>query len=104
MKYRKRPIEIEAIQFTRSSFLTLEKFTDNKIKILMEKHPNGRVWAEIETLEGTMTAELNDYIIKGIEGEFYSCKPDIFEKSYEMIGPISAMDVYVDGELFATGV
>lgn len=85
MKYRKKPVEIEAVQFTKRTFKELEKFTNNKIKILMEKHPNGRVWAEIETLEGVMKAELNDFIIRGAKGEFYICKPDIFEATYENV-------------------
>lgn len=40
---------------------------------------------EIETLEGTMTASVGDYIIKGVNGEFYPCKPDIFDKNYEEV-------------------
>ena len=39
----------------------------------------------IGTLEGTMTAQLGDYIIRGVNGEFYPCKPDIFEKTYEEV-------------------
>lgn len=39
----------------------------------------------IQTLEGNMTARLGDYIIKGVNGEFYPCKPDIFEKTYEIV-------------------
>jgi hypothetical protein len=41
---------------------------------------------EIHTLEGTMTASKGDWIIKGVSGEFYPCKPDIFEKTYEAVG------------------
>lgn len=39
----------------------------------------------VETLEGTMRASVGDYIIKGVNGEFYPCKPDIFEKTYEKV-------------------
>lgn len=42
-----------------------------------------KVWIEIETLEGTMRADYLDWIIKGVKGEFYPCKPDIFEATYE---------------------
>lgn len=42
-------------------------------------------YLSIETLEGTMRADINDYIIKGVNGEFYPCKPDIFEKTYEKV-------------------
>lgn len=60
MKYRKKPVEIEAVQFTKRTFKELEKFTNNKIKILMEKHPNGRVWAEIETLMSVVSCSLHE--------------------------------------------
>lgn len=43
---------------------------------------------EIKTLEGTMTANIGDYIIKGVNGEFYPCKPDIFDKTYEEVKEI----------------
>ena len=46
----------------------------------------------IQTLEGTMQASRGDYIIKGVNGEFYPCKPDIFEKTYEKADSLSAMD------------
>ena len=41
------------------------------------------LYIEIDTLEGTMRANLGDFIIKGVQGEFYPCKPDIFEQTYE---------------------
>lgn len=43
------------------------------------------IWVEIETLEGTMRADRGDYIVKGIKGEIYPCKPDIFEANHEII-------------------
>ena len=46
---------------------------------------NTKGYVEIETLEGKMFAEVNDYIIKGVKGEFYPCKPDIFEQTYEEV-------------------
>jgi len=46
----------------------------------------GKPQLEIKTLEGTMCADIGDYIIKGVNGEFYPCKPDIFEKIYEKVG------------------
>lgn len=47
-------------------------------------------WIEIDTLEGTMTASLGDWIIRGVKGEFYPCKPDIFEATYEpvLVNPV----------------
>ncbi|CAL4858182.1 hypothetical protein BRC2024_KWYBBTRE_CDS_0079 [Acinetobacter phage vB_AbaM_AB-Navy-v2] len=41
----------------------------------------------IETLEGTMTASLNDYIVQGVNGEYYPCKPEIFDKTYDVVLP-----------------
>ena len=84
MKYRKKPVVIEAMQFNRENIKELEKFTNNKIKkVLIEKRIDGIATCEIETLEDTMNAKEGDYIIKGINGEFYPCKPDIFKKTYE---------------------
>lgn len=84
MKYRKKPVEIEAIQFTRDNFDEIAKFTNGNAKnFSTEKCPNGKCFCEITTLEGVMTATEKDYIIKGVDGEFYPCKPCIFEKTYE---------------------
>ena len=86
MKYRKIPVEIEAIQFTRSNLETIhKKFDKNKILVMIEKCPNAKMIGQIETLEGTMFVNENDYIIQGIEGEIYSCKKEIFEKTYEKV-------------------
>lgn len=78
--YRKRPIIIEAVQLTEDNIDALLKFCGDKIK----SHPLTGV--VIETLEGNMLASKGDYIIKGVNGEFYPCKPDIFEKTYEEVG------------------
>ena len=83
MKYRKKLIVIEAMQFTEESkdqvfnFVTCNRypdFDDTRSPTL-----------KIETLEGEMTAQINDWIIKVVNGEFYPCKPDIFEKTYEKV-------------------
>ncbi len=80
-KYRKKPLLIEAMQYngTNATEIMLT-FGLNEIcdDIFGDK-------LEINTLEGTMTASKGDYIIKGIAGEFYPCKPDIFESSYEKV-------------------
>ncbi len=83
-KYRKRPVIIEAMQFNESSANAVLAFINEGQPIPIA------VWAVadkiiIRTLEGNMTATLGDYIIKGVNGEFYPCKPDIFEKTYEKI-------------------
>ena len=86
MKYRKKPVVIEAWKFTRKALEDIDswvrKYRDD-IK-LVSQYGGDALYIEIETLEGTMRAELNDYIIKGVQGEFYPCKPDIFEATYEL--------------------
>ena len=86
MKYRKKPVEIEAIQFIDDSetLLVIQEFMNNNNLIIDYKDFDDPK-LKIETLEGVMNASLGDYIIKGIKGEFYPCKPDIFELTYELI-------------------
>lgn len=79
--YRKRPITIEAVQFTDETRIEVIDFLrDGKVAFLLKS-----AGIVIRTLEGDMLAELDDYIIRGIKGEYYPCKPDIFEASYEPI-------------------
>lgn len=85
-KYRKKPVVIEAVQYTGDVNTTRVDDVDfyiayNNAGIIKEN--NGVLL--IKTLEGTMKASKGDYIIKGINGEFYPCKPDIFEKTYEKV-------------------
>ena len=77
MKYRKKPVVIEAVQWTGNNLPDIIPFAKEAI----DKWDGTDLY--INTLEGTMTASVNDYIIKGIKGEFYPCKPDIFEQTYE---------------------
>ena len=80
MKYRKKPVIIEAVQWTGENIKEIGHFTRGKA------HYN--VWLdtiEIKTLEGTMIANVDDYIIKGVKDEFYPCKPDVFEQTYELV-------------------
>jgi hypothetical protein len=74
----KKPVVIEAIQLKvgEKSMSEVQKFT----KGIARPGKNGSM--VIPTLEGDHTASLDDWIIKGIKGEFYPCKPDIFEASY----------------------
>lgn len=84
MKYRKKPIVIEAVRWTGSpsttesdeDLLLVRAYRDGTIKAVGEK-------LVIKTLEDEMTAQKGDFIICGVNGEFYPCKPDIFEKTYE---------------------
>ena len=77
-QYRKKPVVIEAIQYDGDNWDDIEVWTDFRAK-----HWRSSNVMAIETLEGTMTANVGDWIIKGVAGEFYPCKPDIFEATYE---------------------
>ena len=86
MKYRKKPVIIEAIQFEDNSdrIIEIQEFLGgDTIVISYEDADNPYMY--IETLEGDMKAGFGDYIIKGVQGEFYPCKPDIFEATYEVV-------------------
>lgn len=86
MKYRKKPVEIKAVQFADNAE-TLVKLQDELglDPVRVDYTSTNSPLLKIETLEGTMTARVGDFIIKGVNGEFYPCKPDIFEKTYEKI-------------------
>ena len=85
-KYRKMPVVIEAMQFNGN--LAASDFQ----KWLMTVDPNRRCrymndTLVISTLEGDMTAQLGDWIIQGVKGEIYPCRPDIFAATYEPANP-----------------
>ncbi len=85
MKFRKKPVVIEAVQLSRKFFFQAMDFVP---KEMLGDFGNGEFeedscYLEIKTLEGVMTASEGDWIIKGVKGEFYPCKPDIFEATYE---------------------
>ncbi len=84
MKFRKKPVEIEAIKFDGWNWAECYQFMSNE-PLIFPQVLEEREKIEIETLEGTMTASRGDWIIKGVNGEFYPCKPDIFEKTYEVV-------------------
>ena len=87
-RFRKKPVEIEAMHFNG---------LDDYLKIVEWMKASGDTWALanevrystpimlLQTLEGTMAASPGDWIIRGIKGEFYPCKPDIFEETYEKV-------------------
>jgi len=85
-KFRKKPVVIEAIQFfdQPEEIINIQEFMGN-IDLTIDYKDIDDPKLKIETLEGTMNASLGDWIIKGVNGEFYPCKPDIFEKTYEQI-------------------
>lgn len=83
-RYRKKPVVIEAHQWNPSERPTsLPDWLWNVIGMTPELFNENTGELSIRTLEGTMTARPGDWIIKGVKGEFYPCKPDIFEATYE---------------------
>lgn len=84
MKYRKKPIIIEAMQYTKEECVNdiFEFFNQDKNLNIPVKQDG---YCIVRTLEGDMKCEVGDYIIKGVKGEFYPCKPDIFEATYEKV-------------------
>ena len=89
MKYRKIPVVVEAIRWTGENVKEVKEFAGGKAMIhyqytaITPDIPN--VVLILDTLEGEMTASKGDYIIKGVDNEFYACKPWIFEKTYEVV-------------------
>ena len=92
-KYRKKPVVIEALQWDGDQHRTMHDFLGGNPNESMavdganyyidhSKVDGGLV---IKTLEGEHLANIGDYIIKGVKGEFYPCKPDIFELTYEAV-------------------
>jgi len=92
-KYRKKPVVVEAVKL-EDEYQSIYDAVEFLFNIGMETSviganatvkmvkDDGGIF--IQTLEGTMKAEFGDYIIKGIKGEFYPCKPDIFERTYQL--------------------
>jgi hypothetical protein len=90
-KYRKKPVEIEAVKWTGANIEEVLALVD------FEKLPSDGEYVhpsigqsadgtlDIPTLEGTMTARPGDWVICGVKGEVYPCKPDIFETTYEEV-------------------
>lgn len=81
-KFRKKPVVIEAVQWDGQNRLEIVAFVGDQLE---------EAWSVggtcfINTLEGRMNASVGDWIIRGVQGEFYPCKPDIFEATYEPAG------------------
>lgn len=80
MKFRKKPVVIEAVQYTGRNAMDVLGWA--KAPEISEDFDGG---IDIRTLEGTMRADVGDWIIRGIKGELYPCKPDIFAATYEAV-------------------
>ena len=91
MKYRKNPVIIEAIQWNGTNLEEIKQFVGNSL----EYDIHDAAWQvgkgvpivnmRIKTLEGVVEVSKGDFVIKGVNEEFYPCKPDIFEKTYEAV-------------------
>lgn len=93
MKYRKKPVVIEAVEFvyTDEGIKRLKEFCGNSLgQVQKQRHPAAKAEAELGTLEDGIhltvkhIATEGDFIIKGVQGEYYACKPDIFWQTYEV--------------------
>ncbi len=91
-QYRKKPVVIEAVQWLGHNMDDMLEFIDISSLPSDGVHVDGGLGhvpalgtLDIPTLEGVMTANAGDWIIKGVQGEFYPCKPDIFEATYDPI-------------------
>nr|DAZ20696.1 MAG TPA: PGDYG protein [Caudoviricetes sp.] len=86
MKYRKKPVVIEAEKFDKAKWkeeISQGKLSESFPMVLLSVIAGFS--PVIETLEGDMKVSDGDYIIKGVRGEYYPCKPDIFEATYEKV-------------------
>ena len=88
--YRKKPVVIEAFQMNERGLVAEDWFWDAVTKNDIITHSFGKhepdpAWCEIKTLEGVMVAKTGDYIIRGVNGEIYPCKADIFNKTYDEV-------------------
>lgn len=92
MKFRKKPVVIEALQLRQDNrkemriFADVGRLTDGKPEARFDVNDiNAKIRLYIPTLEGDMLAVEGDWIIRGVKGELYPCKPDIFEQTYEPV-------------------
>lgn len=88
MQYRKKPVVIEAMQWDGIDIEKLRKFVGSSLSIetiMFSDFLTPKTKVIIHTLEGDHEAKVGDYIIKGAQGEFYPCKPEIFVKTYEAV-------------------
>ena len=86
-QYRKKPVIIDAIHWNGIAFSIPipEWFAEPWMNKTIDRDPEDKMKLKIKTLEGVMTADAGDWIIRGVKGEFYPCKPDIFEATYEAV-------------------
>ena len=84
-RFRKKTVVIDAVQYD-GNFRCLDCFSINEVShFIVSKDSEGKQCIKIPTLEGEMIASIGDYIIRGVKGEYYPCKPDIFEATYDTV-------------------
>lgn len=92
-KYRKKPVVIEAIQFDGTNHEAVADFVMAEERRHGDTDVSGQLAGDVHlivhTLEGDMRADPGDWIIRGVKGEFYPCKPDIFDATYEPVDEVS---------------
>lgn len=85
MLFKKKPIIISALQWTGANLEAVKKFVPNDALVVWSWGNDKDAQIYIRTLEGKMKVDKEDWIIKGVKGEFYPCKPDIFEQTYDIL-------------------
>lgn len=83
--YRKKPVEIQAALITEANLTELATLVDGHLNLTTGEDGEGTTTLIIPTLEGDMTAHIGDYLIRGVAGEYYACKPDIFAQTYDRV-------------------
>lgn len=88
-QFRKRPVVIDAFHFMTDPMPDwfMERVSSNAVVLVNCYRDSPKAQAHIKTLEGVMTALAGDWVIKGVQGEIYPCKPDIFAATYEPVDP-----------------
>ena len=79
LRFRKRPVVIEAFRWDGDDVIGAHAFAGHHVRPLIDGN------CTVYTLEGAVIARKGDWIIKGVQGGFYPCKPDIFEETYEPV-------------------
>lgn len=91
MQFRKKPVVIDAIQFDGNNGVAIQGWSKGAVVPVLGGQ--FQVYLVIPTLEGVMEASVGDWIIKGVKGEFYPCKPDIFDETYDPVDELIAEPV-----------
>jgi hypothetical protein len=102
-RYRKKPVVVEAVQWDGTNYPEVANFIEwNDLKSVGFSNL-GTNEITIHTLEGDMTASRGDYIVKGVDGEFYPCKPDIFKKTYDPVLDERLAEAAATGRIYVKG-